>query len=554
MQTARTVGGVQPIDSWIPGWGVSHFYPTCSLYYRMSCKSSEPCVVGAGPISIDALIRVAIHGAEVRLSEDGDWLRRMTASEQRLAGAVADGTPIYAVTTGFGSNCGARVSAGSIAALGAGLLRFHGCGTGPALPVPAVRGAMLCRVLCLTLGYSGVRPALVRRLVDFLNRGITPVVPAQGSVGASGDLTPMSYVAAALAGEREVFFQDQRMPAARALDLAGLAAFEFAVKEPISLLNGTSVMTGVAVLVVDQARRILAAATRATAMAVHAMAGHEHHLHPILFEAKPFPGQKAVAAHLRSLMRSQGSAPEAEVPESLQDPYSLRCAPHVLGVLADALRWVEPWVEVEAGAATDNPLFDPESGRPLMGGNFYGGHIAFAMDALKAALASVADLCDRQAALLVDARFSRGLPAHLAVPCSQGLAPRHGFKGMQITLSALTAEALQASMPAASFSRSTESHNQDKVSMGTIAAREALRVCELVSHAVAVHLLATAQACELRGGLGARPAVAALVGAVRGLSPALEDDRCLDSDIEVVNQAVVAGEIGQALETGAKGS
>ena len=232
----------------------------------------------------------------------------------------------------------------------------------------------------------------------------------------------------------------------------------------------------------------------------------------------------------------------------------MRCAPHVLGVLADALRWVEPWVEVEAGAATDNPLFDPESGRPLMGGNFYGGHIAFAMDALKAALASVADLCDRQAALLVDARFSRGLPAHLAVPCSQGLAPRHGFKGMQITLSALTAEALQASMPAASFSRSTESHNQDKVSMGTIAAREALRVCELVSHAVAVHLLATAQACELRGGLGARPAVAALVGAVRGLSPALEDDRCLDSDIEVVNQAVVAGEIGQALETGAKGS
>lgn len=519
----------------------------------MLYKSSEPCVVGAGPVSVDSLIQVAVHGTAVRLAEDGGWLRLMTACEQRLADAVADGIPIYAVTTGFGSNCGARISAENIAALGAGLLRFHGCGTGPALSVPAVRGAMLCRVLCLLRGYSGVRPALVRRLVDFLNRGITPVVPSRGSVGASGDLTPMSYVAAALVGEREVLYRNDRMPAARAIELAGLAPFEFAVKEPIAMLNGTPIMTGVAIVVVDQCRRILAAATRATAMAVHAMAGHEHHLHPVLFEAKPFPGQKAVADHLRSLLRSEGSATEAEVPESLQDPYSLRCAPHVLGVLADALEWVEHWIEIEAGSATDNPLFDPASGRPLMGGNFYGGHIAFAMDSVKAAVASVADLCDRQAALLVDTRFSRGLPAHLALPSSHGLAPRHGFKGMQITLSALTAEALQASMPAASFSRSTESHNQDKVSMGTIAAREALRVCDLVSHAVAVHLLAGAQACELRGGLGARTAVAALVRRVRALSPALEDDRCLDVDIEAVYRNVVAGELGQELATGAEG-
>ncbi|HKB52781.1 MAG TPA: aromatic amino acid ammonia-lyase, partial [Ramlibacter sp.] len=361
------------------------------------------------------------------------------------------------------------------------------------LPPAAVRGAMLCRIQCLGLGYSGVRVALLRRLVEFLNQDITPVVPAQGSVGASGDLTPMSYVAAALTGQREVLYRGERLPAGRAIELAGLAPFELAVKEPISMMNGTPVMTGVAIQVVDQCRRILTVATRATAMTVHAMAGHAHHLHPALFEAKPFPGQRAVAANLRELIRSQGPVHEAEVPESLQDPYSLRCSPHVLGVLADALAWVERWVEIEANGASDNPLFDPSSGRPLMGGNFYGGHIAFAMDAVKASLASVADLLDRQAALLVDARFSRGLPAHLAIPAPDGLVPRHGFKAMQITLSALTAEALQASMPAASFSRSTESHNQDKVSMGSIAAREALRVCELVSHAVAVHVLVAAQ-------------------------------------------------------------
>jgi histidine ammonia-lyase len=514
----------------------------------MSHSISEPVVVGQGPLDIDTLIGVAVHGAQVRLTEDSDWVRRMVACEALVAKAVAEGTPIYGVTTGFGSNCGARISAESVAALGEGLLRFHGCGTGPALPVAAVRGAMLCRILCLGLGYSGVRVALLQRLVEFLNRRITPVVPAQGSVGASGDLTPMSYIAAALAGQREVFFRGERMATPRALELAGLPPFKFAVKEPISMLNGTPIMTGVAIVVADQCRRIVAAATRATALSVHAMAGHEHHLHPVLFKAKPFPGQSEVASQLRALLRREGDVHEAEVPESLQDPYSLRCAPHVIGVLVDALAWVERWIEIEAGGASDNPLFDPESGRPLMGGNFYGGHMAFAMDSAKAAVASVADLCDRQAALLVDPRMNRGLPAQLAVPAENGFAPRHGFKGMQITLSALAAEALQASMPAASFSRSTESHNQDKVSMGTIAAREALRVCDLVGHAVAVHLLVAAQASELRGGLPGRPMVQSVVATIRELSPGLDDDRPLDGDIETVYHSVVAGPLGQRVE------
>jgi len=512
---------------------------------HLTHEISEPVVVGPRTLDVDAFIAVAVRGAKVRLSDDAAWRRKMEACEALLAKAVADGTPIYGVTTGFGSNCGARITGEAALALGEGLLRFHGCGTGPELPVAAVRGAMLCRILCLGLGYSGVRVALLERLADFLNHGITPVVPAQGSVGASGDLTPMSYVAAALVGQREVFHRGARVPAADAIAAARLPPFAFAVKEPISILNGTPVMTGVAIMVVDQCRRILAAATRATAMAVHAMAGHEHHLHPVLFEAKPFPGQRGVAARLRELLRTDGDVHEAEVPESLQDPYSLRCAPHVLGVLADALEWVERWVAIEGSGASDNPLFDPESGAPLMGGNFYGGHLAFAMDAVKAAVASVADLCDRQAALLVDPRSSRGLPAQLAVPVKDGAAPRHGFKGMQITLSALTAEALQASMPVASFSRSTESHNQDKVSMGTIAAREALRVCELAGHAVAVHLLVAAQACELRGGLPGRPAVAAAVQAVRALSATLADDRPLDRDLEAVYRSVTAGALGQ---------
>lgn len=500
-------------------------------------------VVGDESLPLDAFLRVSLAGAPVRLSSSIRVQTRMSTSQRHLAAALEQGTPIYGVTTGFGANCGTRFSRNQSLALGAGLLRFHGCGAGPALPIPAIRAAMLARVQCFTLGYSGVTEGLVRQLIAFLNAGITPVVPAQGSVGASGDLTPMSYVAACLAGEREVFFRDERMPAGRALEIAHIPAYRFEPKEALSMINGTPVMTGVAVLVADRCRRLQRAATWATALSQHALLAHEHHLHPALFEAKPFPGQAAVAAELRHIMTSNGAAAECEAPEALQDPYSLRCAPHVIGVLADALLWAERWIEVEANGASDNPLFDPESGRPLMGGNFYGGHIAFAMDALKAAAASVADLCDRQVALLVDARFSRGLPATLST--ADPALPRHGFKALQITASALTAEALQATMPVASFSRSTESHNQDKVSMGTIAAREALRVSELAQQVAAVTLMVAAQGCELRGTIDVRPGIRRLVKAVRRYSPTLVEDRCLDAELADLADAVATGALGE---------
>ncbi len=510
-------------------------------------------LVGEGPLSLDALIRVAVHGARVRLPTRGHLQEHLGRSRQHLASALESGTAVYGVTTGFGANCGSRFSREQSLAVGASLLRFHGCGVGPALPIEAVRAAMLTRIQCFMRGYSGVGEALVLQLAAFLNAGITPVVPALGSVGASGDLTPMSYVAAALAGEREVFFRDERMPAARALEAAGLAAHRFEPKEPLSLMNGTAAMTGVAIVVADRCRRIQRAATRATALAQHALLAHEHHLHAALFEAKPFPGQSAVAAELRHLMDSQGRAGECEAPDALQDAYSLRCAPHVIGVLADALLWIERWIVIEANSATDNPLFDPASGRPLMGGNFYGGHIAFAMDALKGAVASVADLCDRQVAWLVDARTNRGLPANLspahtpagAAPGHTGpAAPRHGFKAAHIACSALTAEALQATMPAASFSRSTESHNQDKVSMGSIAARDALRVVELVEHVLAIALMVGAQGCELRGTVGVRPAIRHLVDTVRRYSSFLTDDRCLDAEIASLAEAIARGPLG----------
>ncbi len=505
-------------------------------------RGAETAVVEIGPgtVAFTDLCRVALAGVPVRVRHDqidGPLAR----SEAVLRAACERGFPVYGTSTGYGSGCGNRISVEQTEALGENLIRYHGCGFGEPLPVPVVRGAMLARLLCFRLGYSGVSRELCAQLAAFLNAGITPVVPAMGSVGASGDLTPMSYVAAALAGEREVTFRERRMSAAAALREAGLEPHRYRAKEPLALINGTAVMTGAAVLAVVRAGRILAAATATTALAVHALAGHAHHFSPLIFAAKPFPGMVQSAERLRELLRAQADVAEATEADALQDPYSLRCAPHVLGVLGDALTWVQRWVETEANSGDDNPLLDPETGEVLTGGNFYGGHIAFAMDSLKTAVASVGDLCDRQLALLVDPRYSRGLPAGLSAPGPDARGLHHGFKGMQITASALTAEALHATLPVASFSRSTESHNQDKVSMGTIAARSALRAIELVEGVVAVHLLGAAQGAELRGGVGARPALAALVQRVRELSPPVTEDRPLDEDLRRVQAAISAG-------------
>jgi histidine ammonia-lyase len=210
----------------------------------------------------------------------------------------------------------------------------------------------------------------------------------------------------------------------------------------------------------------------------------------------------------------------------------------VIGVLYDGLNWIKKWVEIEANSSNDNPIFDPATGEVLMGGNFYGGHIAFAMDGLKAALASVADMCDRQIMLLVNPNLSRGLPGDLVRTSDKKMGLHHGFKAMSISASALTAEALKATMPASSFSRSTESHNQDKVSMGTIAARDAERICTLTERVIAIHLLAAAQACDIRNNIGVRPLLARLMKNIRVVSSPVVEDRAMDKDIENICTAI----------------
>src|SRR5664280_3764913 len=447
-------------------------------------------IIDGGNVSLDDIIAVARDGVSVQISKAGRFVKRMEQTQKMLMDAMQNGVPVYGVTTGYGKSCGKRMPLNAAMKNGVNIFLFHGCGTGEPIGIEETRAAMLCRIICLARGYSGVSVGLLQQMADFLNAGITPVVPCEGSVGASGDLTPMSYIGASLMGEREVFYQGEVMPAAKALKKTGIKPYRYLPKEPLAMVNGTTTMTGIAALAVERSWRILSAAVYATSLSIHALKGNAQHYHPVIAQAKPFPGQAFVAAQILQLLQTKISTRQLEddTLETLQDPYSLRCAPQVVGVLYDGLSWIKKWVEIEANSSNDNPIFDPATGEVLMGGNFYGGNIAFAMDGLKAALASVADMCDRQIMLLVNPNLSRGLPGDLVRISDKRMGLHHGFKAMSISSSALTAEALKATMPAASFSRSTESHNQDKVSMGTIAARDAERICTLTERVVSIHL------------------------------------------------------------------
>jgi len=372
---------------------------------------------------------------------------------------------------------------------------------------------------------------LLERLHAFIEHDILPLIPEEGSVGASGDLTPLSYVAATLCGEREVLYQGKRRSAAEVHQMLGWTALTLRPKEALALMNGTAVMTALACLAYSRAEYLLKLATRITAMNVIATAGNPEHFDERLFAAKPHPGQMQVAAWLREdLAIDDTTAPL----HRLQDRYSLRCAPHVLGVLADSLPFLRQLIETELNSANDNPLIDPDAGRVLHGGHFYGGHIAFAMDSLKNLIANVADLLDRQLALLVDARYNHGLPGNLSGAPADTAMIHHGFKAVQIAVSAWSAEALKNTLPASVFSRSTECHNQDKVSMGTIAGRDALRSLELTEQVAAACLLAANQGIWLRQRMDARPLPDEIANMHAGLLqqfPPVIQDRALDKEL-----------------------
>lgn len=485
------------------------------------------------PLQIEQITAIAQQQAQAALSPEPAFRARIQKGADFLDRLLAEDGVVYGVTTGYGDSCTVEIPPALVPELPHHLYAYHGCGAGRYLTPVETRAVLACRMASLAQGMSGVSWALMQQLEHLLQHDILPLIPAEGSVGASGDLTPLSYVAAALCGERDVLYKNERMPAAEALQLTGATPLKLRPKEGLALMNGTAVMTALACLAWQRAQYVGQLACRITAANVVGIAGNAHHFDETLFAAKPHPGQQRAAARIRSDLVAEAPLRNSH---RLQDRYSLRCAPHVIGVLEDALPFMRQLVEGELNSANDNPLIDPEQERVLHGGHFYGGHIAFAMDGLKNAVANVADLLDRQLAQLVDTRYSQGLPSNLSAAQGERRAINHGLKAVQISVSAWTAEALKLTMPASVFSRSTECHNQDKVSMGTIAARDALRVLELTEQVVAAMLIAARQAVVLRQRVQADVPVGETVRAwVTDLAarvPLVEEDRALDQDLQ----------------------
>jgi histidine ammonia-lyase len=501
--------------------------------------TSTPYQVGE-PLTVEQLEGVA----EGRLRVTGptqSTLERTAKGRAVLERHLGQAGAVYGVTTGFGDSCETPVGGELTLQLPQNLVRFHGCGTGALFGRVEARAIVTARLASLAVGYSAVRPTLFQGLIALLERDIVPAIPMLGSVGASGDLTPLSYVAAVLSGERQVLSAGGgTMPAKLVLEEAGLLPLELEPKESLSVMNGTSAMTGLAALALPRALRLARWVTALSAAASDVMRGQPGHFDARLFAAKPHPGQAQVARWMREDLESEQArvAPRAR----LQDRYSIRCAPHVIGVLLDLFPTLLSMVEVELNSASDNPLADGEGDVILHGGHFYGGHVCAAMDTLKTQLANLIDLMDRQLLLLCQPDENGGLPTNLVGAREEVRAAHHGFKAMQITTSALAAEAARLTMPASVFSRSTESHNQDKVSMGTIAARDALTVLELAETTASILSLAVAQAVDLRAG-EAHQRARTLCEGVRAVSAFVDADRALDTDIAAVVDEYRAGRL-----------
>ena len=502
------------------------------------------CVLDGRSLTVAEVVRVAREkDAEVTVAPAArDALR---GSRRLVEAAIASGQTIYGINTGFGKLANVRVAPDKLDQLQTNLIRSHAAGVGTPLPVPVVRGLMLLRANVLLRPTSGVRPDLVDALVALLNAGIVPRVPEQGSVGASGDLAPLSHVALTLMGEGEVLDAGGAAPTGPALGRAGLEPFRFAPKEGLAFINGTQAQTALLALLVHDAGVLWRTAVGAAAMSLEALRGTPAPLDPRIHAARPHRGQIEAADLMRRLLEhSEIRESHREDDPRVQDAYSLRCAPQVFGAVADAIRFAEETVAVELNASTDNPLVF-ENGDVISGGNFHGQPVAQALDLLAMTLTTLQAIAERRVERLVNPDLSQGLPAFLTG--DPGLSS--GFMMVQITAASLVAESRSIAMPASIGSIPTDANQEDFVPMGMAAAWKAQRILANAQRVVAAELLCAAQGLEFLQPLTPGRGVGEIYGRLRGLVPAvlrLEADRPPAPDLERLALAVALGELDPA--------
>jgi histidine ammonia-lyase len=483
--------------------------------------------IGETRVNHKDVARVARGELPVDLTELATWHDRMSRSRQAVETRARSGEPFYGVNTGFGASVVNTVAVEYGTNLVANLFRFHGCGVGPLFRPEESRAILVARLSQLAVGWTGIRVETLHAMVKLLQHDIIPCIPELGSVGASGDLTPMSYVAAVLSGEREVVFRGAVCPSAEALAAVGIEPLTLQHKEALSIMNGTSVMTALVSLALDRADAFVRAHALVTAWNSFLLRGQPAHFDERLFMAKPHPGSVQYAGWVRAGLACGPRPPLGT--GKVQDPYSVRCAPHVVGVLLEVLEQAASTVEIELNSAGDNPLMCEETQVVLHGGNFYGSHITHVADTLKVQVAHAAEILERQLVLLCHSTQTSGIPENLIRVEGPSRTAHHGFKAVEILASALVAEAMKQAGPASVFSRSTEGHNQDKVPMGPIAARELRAIQNLADHMLAIAMLAAAQATDATGRAGGLPPpLRALYTAIRETCAATTEDRRYD--------------------------
>lgn len=514
-------------------------------------------------LTIENVWNVAFNNEEINLPEDKEFWDTLSASRKFLEDYIATGVPTYGVTTDFGDSCHNQISVEKAGELQRDICTYHGIGLGPKFDHETGRAVVLARLNGnVKGGHSAIRPELAKMMVTMLNKDIIPVIPQLGSVGASGDLTPLSYLAAAIMGERDVYYKGKIVPAMEAFNAEGIKPLPIEAKEGLALMNGTSVMTAVASIAWKKAERLAKISDFLTAVTSEITKGKDTPFVAKVSEIKNHKGQCESAAYVYDIIKDSKRVFRYEdflktqiekldgkgfiaQQNKIQDRYSIRCAPQINGVYRDTLRFARDLITEELNSANDNPLVDIEAGRLYNTGNFYGGHICAACDYMRTALANISDLSDKQAEVIIDGKFN-GLTENL-IPYTPADHPRAGlrlgFKAAQITISAIRGEVMSYCFPISLTSQPTEALNQDKVSMGTISARKFNEQIELVYLQFATHLLAAMQAVDLAGKDDFAPFTRKVHTEVRRMSAFVEDDRALDKEATAVAQWLKSTEL-----------
>lgn len=490
-----------------------------------------------------------IHNEKIKLSTDQKFIDFINEGHQFLLDQIRDGRPIYGITTGYGEAGSNYAAFEEAEELQKNLYRFCGVGVGKYLSVSVVKIMLTIRLISLSKGKSGVSYNLLNRFEILLENEIYPMIPSQGSVGASGDLAPLSYIAAVIAGEREVFYKGEERNTEDVYKELGIEPYVFKAKEALGVINGTAAMSAIAIDAIQRFELLLESMESFVASIFELLLCDTTPLEPFVHESKPFEGQKKTASNIFAKCQDSKLTHQAfsryenfhlEKEQNIQDRYSIRCAPQVLGVVRDSLEVAKKWIQTEINGVNDNPLIDHVNQKIYTSGNFYGGYVAQAMDSMRICAGNVADLLDKEFALLIDHKFNKGLGESLKI---NDKSTHHGLKLIQVTLSSLAADVMMNTTAASLFSRPTESLNQDKVSMGTTAALNFEKQLPDLANMLSIAFIGMAQAVDIRGVEKCSSHLQKNYHTIREIVKVMEEDRRSDLDIKAVNEILLSGRL-----------